>query len=53
MKKVCISLYKSGYKKIYIIDKTGQMIDNINLSSFERKMFLKFVNIVKSKDDIK
>lgn len=53
MKKVCISLYKSGYRKIYIIDKTGQIIDNINLSSIERKMFLKFVNIVKSKDDIK
>lgn len=53
MKKVCMNFYKTGYKKIYIIDETLNLINNIKLSSFEKKIFLKFVDIVKSKDEIK
>ncbi|MFI3209868.1 MAG: hypothetical protein R3Y64_02250 [Peptostreptococcaceae bacterium] len=53
MKNVCMSFYKAGYRKIYIIDKNDFIMNNMKLSNFERKMFLKVVKLVKSRDDIK
>ena len=53
IKSVCISLYKSGYRKIYMVDPKGYMINTVSLSYIEKKMFTKVVKIVKSLDDIK
>ena len=53
IKSVCISLYKSGYKKIYMVDPKGYIINTVPLSYIEKKMFTKVVNIVKSLDNIK
>ncbi len=53
IKNICMMFYKTGYKKIYLIDPKNYIMSNIRLSSLEKKVFLNAVKIVNSKSDIK
>ncbi len=53
IKKMCISLYKSGYKKIYLLDPNDYIMKTISLSSFEKKLFTKAVKTVKTTSEIR
>jgi hypothetical protein len=52
IKNICMMFYKTGYKKIYLIDPNNYIMSNIRLSSLEKKIFLSAVKIVNSKADI-
>ncbi len=52
IKNICLMFYKNGYKNIYLIDPKNYIMSNIKLSILEKKLFLKAVKIVKSKDEI-
>jgi len=53
IKKVCISLYKSGYRKVYLLDPNNYVMNTIQLSSMEKKLFTKFVKTVSTKQQIR
>ena len=53
VKDICISLYKSGYQKIYMLDPEGYIFKTVPMSSFEKKMLMKVVKFVKSDREIK
>lgn len=53
VKNMCIMFYKTGYKKIYLIDPNNYIMSNIKLNSLEKKMFLNAIKIIDSKFDIK
>lgn len=53
IKNVCMMFYKTGYKKIYLIDPDNYIMSNIKLNSLEKKLFLNAIKIVNSKFDIK
>lgn len=53
VKSVCISLYKGGYRQIYMVDPKEYIMNTVSLSSIEKKLFTKVVKFVKSIDDIK
>lgn len=53
IKNVCMMFYKTGYKKIYLIDPNNYIMSNIKLNPIEKKMFLKVVKIVNSDLDVK
>lgn len=52
IKNICLMFYKNGYKNIYLIDPENYIMSNVKLSVLEKKLFLKSVKIVKSKDEI-
>ena len=52
IKNVCIMFYKTGYRKIYLVDPNNYIMSNIKLSGLEKKMFLSVVKIVKSPGEI-
>lgn len=53
IKNVCMMFYKTGYKKIYLIDPNNYIMSNIKLNPIEKKVFLKVVKIVNSDLDVK
>ena len=53
IKNVCIMFYKTGYRKIYLVDPNNYIMSNIKLSGLEKKMFLSVVKIVKSSSEIR
>lgn len=53
LKKICISFYKVGYKKLYLLDPNNFIFSNVNLNSFEKNIFKKVVNIVNERKEIK
>lgn len=53
IKNVCMMFYKTGYKKIYLVDPQNYIMSNIKLSGLEKKMFLSVVKIVKSSNEIR
>ncbi len=52
MKNIFKKFMKSGFKRIYILDKIG-IKENLKLSKLEKKFFYSKVTIVNSMDDIK
>lgn len=53
IRTVCMSLLKSGYKKIYLVDEDNYIMNNLSLKPIEKKLFLKSVKIVNRQQDIK
>jgi hypothetical protein len=53
IKNVCMMFYKTGYRKIYLVDPNNYIMSNIKLSGLEKKMFLSVVKIVKSSGEIR
>ena len=53
IKNVCMMFYKTGYRKIYLVDPNNYIMSNIKLSGLEKKMFLSVVKIVKSSSEIR
>lgn len=53
IKNVCMMFYKTGYRKIYLVDPQNYIMSNIKLSGLEKKMFLSVVKIVKSSNEIR
>ncbi|WP_099187834.1 hypothetical protein [Tepidibacter mesophilus] len=52
MKNIFKKFMKSGFKRIYILDKIG-IKENLQLSKLEKKFFYSKVTIVESMDEIK
>lgn len=53
IKNVCISFFKHNYRQIYIIDPEKSIMETLSLSSMEKKIFLKSVSIINSRDEVK
>ena len=52
LKNVCMTFFKSGYKKMYLVDPDNYIMGNISLGKLEQKMFNKVVKTVTSIDSI-
>lgn len=53
IKTVCMSFFKTGYKKIYLIDPRDYIMSNLSLGNIEKKLFLRTIKIVNSINEIK
>lgn len=53
IKKVCMTFYKSGFKKMYLVDKENYIMNNLTLKPLEKKLFLKAVKVVSTMDLVK
>lgn len=53
IKKLCTSFYKSGYKKIYLLDPNQYILKGVKLSGIEKKLFLKVAKLINNKSQIK
>lgn len=53
IRHVCMSFFKTGYKKIYLVDPQNYIMNNMKLQSMEKKMFNKAVKVVGSASEIK
>lgn len=53
IKTVCMTFYKTGYKKIYIVDKDNYIVENLRLKPMEKKLFFKVVKIINSVESAK
>lgn len=53
IRTVCMAFFKTGYKKIYLVDEANYIMSNLSLKPIEKKLFLKSVKVVNTKGDIK
>lgn len=53
IRTVCMSFFKTRYKKIYLVDQSNYIMSNLSLNPIEKKLFLKSIKVVNTKDDIK
>lgn len=53
LKDICMTFFKSGYKKMYLVDPDNYIMDNMSLGKLEQKMFNKAVKTVASIDYIR
>lgn len=53
LRSVCMSFFKSGYKKIYLVDPNNYIMGIMNLGKIEQKMFNKSVKVISSIKEIK
>ena len=53
IRSVCMSFLKSGFKKIYLVDKDNYIMSNLSLKPIEKKLFLKSVKVLNSDRAIK
>ena len=53
IRSVCMSFLKSGFKKIYLVDKDNYIMSNLSLKPIEKKLFLKSVKVINSDRAIK
>ncbi|MGL4910967.1 MAG: hypothetical protein ACRC3Y_00915 [Romboutsia sp.] len=52
LKDICMTFFKSGYKKMYLVDPDNYIMDNMSLGKLEQKMFNKAVKTVASIESI-
>lgn len=53
IRTVCMAFFKTGYKKIYLVDEENYIMNNLSLKPIEKKLFLKSVKVVNAKEAIK
>lgn len=53
LRTICMSFFKSGYKKMYLVDPNNYIATIMNLGKIEQKMFNKTVKVVSSINNIK
>lgn len=53
IRTVCMAFFKTGYKKIYLVDEENYIMNNLSLKPIEKKLFLKSVKVVNTKGAIK
>lgn len=53
IRTVCMAFLKTGYKKIYLVDEENYIMNNLSLKPIEKKLFLKSVKVVNTKEAIK
>lgn len=53
IKKICMSFFKSGYKRIYLIDSNNYIMDKVSLSKIEERMFNKHVKTIGSISEVR
>ena len=53
IRNVCMSFFKSGYKKMYLVDPKNYIMGNLTLGTMEKKLFTKSVKIIGSINDLK
>lgn len=53
IKTVCMTFFKTGYKKIYLVDEDNYIMSTLSLKPIEKKLFLKSVKVVNTKGAIK
>ncbi|MEF9991055.1 MAG: hypothetical protein RRZ84_01445 [Romboutsia sp.] len=51
MRTICMTFYKSGYKKMYLVDPNNYIFNTMSLGHMEKKMFSKAVKIISHKDN--
>lgn len=53
IQRICTSLFKHGYKKMYLIDSNKYIVKKLRLSKFEEKIFNKYVRTIDGFENIK
>ncbi len=53
IRTVCMSFLKTGFKKIYLVDEENYVMSNLSLNPIEKKLFLKSVKVVNTRQAIK
>ncbi|MCR8745409.1 hypothetical protein [Romboutsia lituseburensis] len=53
LRSVCMTFFKNGYKRMYLIDPENYIMGNMNLGKIEQKLFNKAVKVVPSINQIK
>ncbi|MGL5692530.1 MAG: hypothetical protein ACRCXA_00510 [Peptostreptococcaceae bacterium] len=53
IRSTCMMFFKSGYKKIYLVDENDTLIKTLSLKPMEKKLFLKAVKVVPDKSLVK
>lgn len=53
IRNVCMSFFKSGYKKMYLVDPRNYIMGSLTLGAMEKKLFTKSVKIIGNINDIK
>lgn len=53
IKDVCMSFFKTGYKKMYLVDPNKQLVNSMSLGSMEKKLFFKSVKVINTIDEAK
>lgn len=53
LKNVCMTFYKTGYKKMYLVDPNNYIMSTMSLGPIEKKMFSKAVVVISKKEDVK
>lgn len=51
IRSVCMALFKTGYRKMYLVDPDNYIMNTMSLGAMEKKLFFKSVKVVKTKDD--
>ncbi|RDY27381.1 hypothetical protein CHL78_009190 [Romboutsia weinsteinii] len=51
IRTVCMTFFKHGYKKIYIVDPNNYIMNTLELGSMEKKIFQKSVKMINTKED--
>ncbi|WP_270941780.1 hypothetical protein [Romboutsia lituseburensis] len=53
LRSVCMTFFKNGYKRMYLIDPENYIMGSMNLGKIEQKLFNKAVKVVPSINQIK
>lgn len=53
LRTVCMSFFKNGYKKMYLVDPNNYIRGIMNLGKLEQKLFNKSVKVIKSVKEIR
>lgn len=53
IRTVCMAFFKTGYKKIYLVDPNDYIMSTMSLGNIERKLFTKSVKVVKTTSAVK
>lgn len=53
IRTVCMTFFKTGYKKIYLVDPNDYIMSIMSLGAIEKKLFTKSVKIVKTTNAVK
>ncbi|MEG0856261.1 MAG: hypothetical protein RSG52_07265 [Terrisporobacter sp.] len=53
IKRVCMTFYKNGFKKMYLVDEENYIMNNLTLKPLEKKLFLKAVKVVSTMEATK
>ncbi|HSQ87282.1 hypothetical protein [Romboutsia sp.] len=53
LRMICMSFFKNGYKKMYLVDPNNYIMGIMNLGKLEQKLFNKSVKVIRSVKEIR